>query len=633
MAIEFKGFRVSPAAATPSPWGAHQVQAWAARSFGPNADVSAMIGTQEVAGIRIDQHGLGFTGYAASPPGPADTLKVRIDGGAEIDTGLVAEAGSSVLAASTLRTRRNVYALGSGDWPDTLLWYARAVKAMKARPLADRTSWRFMAAIHGINRALWDQYKFTKPLPDDPAPPVSVSDIYFNQCQHQSWYFLPWHRGYLQAFEDLIRAAIKDLGGPHDSWALPYWNYMNSGENVLPPAFRSPDWPDGTGDNPLRVTERYGELGGSAAFDFKTLPALVPGLATGRTELLNALAERQFTGPGSGGNAGFGGIKTGFSWFGSTSGKIESFPHNLVHVLIGRSDAAGPGLMSDPDTAALDPIFWLHHCNIDRLWEAWNRTTPPASPPAGPTDWKNPTDPDWLEGPPRIGERAFAMPRTDGTQWTYTPADVVDIAALGFAYDALDAATGPESLGGAADRRTRLKRTATGPEGGAAMAPQDKVELLGASATGLRLAADSPVRATVGLDTQTRKRVSASLAGAESLGQPDRVFLNLENIMSDNNALILQVFVGLSDQDGASAAPAMAAGTVSLFGVAKASRSDAPHGGNGISAVLEISHIIDSLHLADNFSVDELAVEVVPFGDVPEGAEVSIGRISLYRQF
>jgi tyrosinase len=27
--------------------------------------------------------------------------------------------------------------------------------------------------------------------------------------------------------------------------------------------------------------------------------------------------------------------------------------------------------MQDPDLAALDPIFWLHHSNIDRLWEVW----------------------------------------------------------------------------------------------------------------------------------------------------------------------------------------------------------------------------------------------------------------------
>ena len=27
--------------------------------------------------------------------------------------------------------------------------------------------------------------------------------------------------------------------------------------------------------------------------------------------------------------------------------------------------------MGDPDTAAQDPIFWLHHANIDRLWNQW----------------------------------------------------------------------------------------------------------------------------------------------------------------------------------------------------------------------------------------------------------------------
>jgi hypothetical protein len=32
----------------------------------------------------------------------------------------------------------------------------------------------------------------------------------------------------------------------------------------------------------------------------------------------------------------------------------------------------GPsGLMTDPDTAAKDPIFWLHHANIDRTWNRW----------------------------------------------------------------------------------------------------------------------------------------------------------------------------------------------------------------------------------------------------------------------
>ena len=43
---------------------------------------------------------------------------------------------------------------------------------------------------------------------------------------------------------------------------------------------------------------------------------------------------------------------------------MESTPHNWVHVDIA-------GLMGSPATAGQDPIFWLHHANIDRLWEVW----------------------------------------------------------------------------------------------------------------------------------------------------------------------------------------------------------------------------------------------------------------------
>ena len=56
-------------------------------------------------------------------------------------------------------TRRNVWTLGS-DWADPILWYARGVKAMKARALNERTSWRFYAAIHGIFPPLWQQYGY-----------------------------------------------------------------------------------------------------------------------------------------------------------------------------------------------------------------------------------------------------------------------------------------------------------------------------------------------------------------------------------------------------------------------------------------------------------------------------------------
>ena len=53
-------------------------------------------------------------------------------------------------------TRRNVWELGD-DWAEPILWYARGVKAMKSRRLAEPTSWRFYAGIHGYNAARWRQ--------------------------------------------------------------------------------------------------------------------------------------------------------------------------------------------------------------------------------------------------------------------------------------------------------------------------------------------------------------------------------------------------------------------------------------------------------------------------------------------
>ena len=87
--------------------------------------------------------------------------------------------------------------------------------------------------------------------------------------------------------------------------------------------------------------------------------------------------------------------------------------------------------MSDPDAAALDPIFWLHHANIDRLWEVWREN---------PVTNINPTDPNWLNGPASQGERSFAMPMPDGTTWTYTPSDMAVLAAQNYTYDDLSAA-------------------------------------------------------------------------------------------------------------------------------------------------------------------------------------------------
>ena len=59
---------------------------------------------------------------------------------------------------------------------------------------------------------------------------------------------------------------------------------------------------------------------------------------------------------------------------------------------------------------------------------------------------------------------------------------------------------------------------------------------------------------------------------------------------------------------------------------------DGPQAGEGLTYVLEITDLVDDLHLQDGFDADALEVRIVPVRPVPEEAEISIGRISVFRQ-
>ena len=49
-------------------------------------------------------------------------------------------------------------------------------------------------------------------------------------------------------------------------------------------------------------------------------------------------------------------------------GESGSQLHNRVHIWVGGD--MGPG------TSPNDPVFYLHHCNVDRLWALWQHAHP-----------------------------------------------------------------------------------------------------------------------------------------------------------------------------------------------------------------------------------------------------------------
>lgn len=510
-------------------------------------------------------------------------------------------------------TRSNAWNQGGTfDNPD-LLWYAKGVGAMMALPLNDRNSWWFFAAIHGQylpgtrnQRAAFPGWQFIPPVPSVPTSPLpTAADIksFWDQCQHQSWYFAPWHRGYLIALEGQLRKAIVSLGGP-ETWALPYWNYLGpKTEYEIPPAFTQATLPDGKTTNPLFVTARYGPRGTGEIF------VEIPPVSG------DCLNNTVYTGSNpSTPSPGFGGPQTGFNHGRGFNGNLEDNPHNHVHDDVGGNAPVGrtTGLMADPGLAALDPVFYVHHANIDRMWAVWNGKGN-----------ANPNTSDWLDGPAAAGGRPFVMPMADGSVWTYTPDEVDDLGKTDYTYDDLQTAAATPTRSSLAIRL----HTLGGPEMAGHAPDQEKnrdtvsdSELVGSHDGGL-LIRSSGARAQVKLDANVRSRLSNSLKTASLQAPPDRAYLQLENVRGAYDAHKLQVYVN-----------GQLAGTLALFGLGRASEQDTEHGGDGLSFVLDVSALIDRLYIEDALATDSLDVRIQPSHPVDANDPISVGRISLYRE-
>jgi tyrosinase len=190
---------------------------------------------------------------------------------------------------------------------------------------------------------------------------------------HRGPVFLPWHRLYLRRLEEAIQAVTGD-----DDFALPYWNW--SADGALPAAQQrtAPIW-SLLGPSQGQVTQ-----GPLAQFRVRLTQSVDDGrfyvgpprpiwrdAGRGRPTLPDpadesaTLADGSFDAPTwDEASDGFRNKLEGFQDpGGSPVPRPGPFMHNRVHVWTGGDMAPG----SSPN----DPIFFLNHCNVDRLWEAW----------------------------------------------------------------------------------------------------------------------------------------------------------------------------------------------------------------------------------------------------------------------
>ncbi|MBE3049604.1 tyrosinase family protein [Candidatus Bathyarchaeota archaeon] len=105
---------------------------------------------------------------------------------------------------------------------------------------------------------------------------------------------------------------------------------------------------------------------------------------------------------------------------------LESL-HDDIH---GRTGGSG-GHMSSLDVSAMDPIFWLHHCNVDRLWAIWQDLNPDEFMSARPAPFSNFT----VTGGTMEDARTPLSPFWDGSGTRFWTSEAVKKSGVfGYAY-------------------------------------------------------------------------------------------------------------------------------------------------------------------------------------------------------
>ncbi len=167
-------------------------------------------------------------------------------------------------------------------------------------------------------------------------------------CPHHLPTFLTWHRAFLFVFEKALQEVVEDT-----ELMLPYWDWTvdDAVADGLPAVLADETYEITDGDtvpNPLHhaIVPFEG--------DRETTRDVSPPL------FLEEAAEQARS-------------SVDLADFGRFQAELES-GHDGLHGFVG-------GDMGQVSFAAFDPIFWFHHCNIDRYWTLWQRANPQSTVP------------------------------------------------------------------------------------------------------------------------------------------------------------------------------------------------------------------------------------------------------------
>lgn len=217
---------------------------------------------------------------------------------------------------------------------------------------------------------------------------------------HWSWNFLPWHRGYLYFLERILANILTThfkIDG--SKFALPYWNWSLHREipntktrkdlNIPSPFFGY----DILQEN--MVTPDNLGFDNSALFEGNRGPSIAKPQMDPNNELTQDSKDHvnealYYTSSEYIGHI----LAAPFDQFGGKptisretgQGLLEQGPHNDGHDWIGTRIGKNR-TMGTLRNAAADPMFYMHHCNIDRIWSLYTNPQPDPKGPWGKTKY------------------------------------------------------------------------------------------------------------------------------------------------------------------------------------------------------------------------------------------------------
>ncbi|KAF1937431.1 tyrosinase [Clathrospora elynae] len=359
------------------------------------------------------------------------------------------QSSPGVVTGSTTRdgdgnpfVRREVRDL-KNYYPDQWNLYLLALESLHWADQTDPYSFFGLAGIHGRPYQIWED-----------APGIDAKIGTAGYCPHSNGLFLGWHRPYVALFEQVVQSYMINIANhaPSDrieryltaanEFRLPYWDWaQGTSLGPVPDFFMSPTItvtetddtqtdiynplysykfkpvPDGFDEKWVHINETIRWPGSDDFWASSQQGMFADAFKSQSNNLISQL-----------------GVVFRSSSFGKFASNVED-PHGWMHGIVGGGwdpqQSPYRGHFWPLEYSAYDPLFMLHHANVDRLLAIYQA--------AHPDRWMEPSNIGphgnvFLEDYQTVSADTPLLPfrKASGDFWTLN--DCRETAVLGYAY-------------------------------------------------------------------------------------------------------------------------------------------------------------------------------------------------------